>query len=607
MDLYGDLWDLPDAGVPSAPPPPPLQGSVDVYDNDVGHDVEATSYFPPPDFNRLSALTDGMGNAPPVGFLTPQPGQGITTDLDADDDEDEDEDMDAQSEEEHEEQQSMSVSSTTHGVVCDDFHYYPRVSSVEGSRNIGYTPARNGATPNDNSYNNNNNNTVLTQEEHAILRQILNDTTPQAEDEEDQEDEEDDGLPAPSTSLSVLASPYDDQVPTRPSTPIIQSPYFSQQPSKRKRVSRAGSATSSSRATTPPPDSPDIHREEKRRRLNNNNEQTSVPMGAEDISDCIPSPVYNADQCGPVSQRQQQQNGESCDMTTATPTATATPYAAYGNNGGEGRVGDAYLFSMSQIRPGEECHPEMDDSAPIWCFGCRWGAPGHKPVDNAKVREFVREFVELIMDGSTSLTNIAGIVSDNYNSIIREPALRVGQYLPQWPPDVVLNHINNMTEPRIVTSLLIRKQKDMVYKLHQYAFTGNQPNLATIRVLNQSLQRLQDLYRPVTKDAFGYNENMTANTWKGSVFVHPARVESTTGSRFRNNPAAVSSSRRIRQQNQYHQDGQGGTNIDVSGAFSGAPIAASADQAGVRQPAVSLGGQDTGGLRGPANDEELIR
>lgn len=219
------------------------------------------------------------------------------------------------------------------------------------------------------------------------------------------------------------------------------------------------------------------------------------------------------------------------------------------------------------------------EDAQNWCFGCQWGAEGHRPVDNIKIRRLAKQFMTLILRGNTSLENIGRIISHMYRVTIRDPARKLGQWLPDWPPQIVQRHIENMTEPRVVNSLLLRKNLLITRRLFNHTFsvdteTGQEvPLLQAIRVFNQCQKQIMDLYKLVPKESFGYNEDLMGEDWGGGVLIHPSRVARPT------------------EQSRY----------------PGAPIASDPNQAGVRQAAVTATGEDSGALRGPANDEELVR
>ena len=215
----------------------------------------------------------------------------------------------------------------------------------------------------------------------------------------------------------------------------------------------------------------------------------------------------------------------------------------------------------------------------VWCFGCQWGARGHMPVDNDKIRNLTDAFMNMVCGGTTALENVANIISDLYRKTIRAPAMAAGQWLPDWPPSVVLKHIHGMTEPRVVNALMVRQHLALLNKMMSHAVrvdttTGEESiNLPVTRLLFTGMRELRELYRQVPKDSFGYNETLRADSWAGSVFVHPSRVRQPNASR----------------------------------AFPGAPVASHQSRIGARHPAVSSGGCDTGQYRGPANDEELAR
>ena len=199
-------------------------------------------------------------------------------------------------------------------------------------------------------------------------------------------------------------------------------------------------------------------------------------------------------------------------------------------------------------------------------------------MDNAKIRDLVQSFMNLILHGTTTLENISHIISHMYRTTIRQPALALGQWLPDWPPKVVQRHIENMTEPRVVNALLLRRHLKLIHDLTDYSMEYNpetgrrEPNLPVVRALYQGMRELRELYRQVPKESFGYNESLRAESWAGGVLVHPARIQ-----------------------------GPG-----TSGSFAGAPVATRPGRAGARKRAV-VEGEDTGHLRGPANNEDLAR
>lgn len=224
-------------------------------------------------------------------------------------------------------------------------------------------------------------------------------------------------------------------------------------------------------------------------------------------------------------------------------------------------------------------NPSLEYQEEVWCFGCQWVVRGHRPVDHAKIKDLTQCFMNLILHGSTSLENVARIVSNLYRKTIRGPSIAAGDWLPDWPPNVVQKHIENMTEPRVVYALMLRKHLALMKHVFKGvtrvdARTGETvTDLASVKVWNQSLRELRDLYRIVPKDSFGYNETFQAESWNGGVLVHPTRV------------AAPEETQR----------------------FSGAPVGSQSRRAGVRGPTLNAGGGDTGDLRGPANDELLVR
>ena len=224
-------------------------------------------------------------------------------------------------------------------------------------------------------------------------------------------------------------------------------------------------------------------------------------------------------------------------------------------------------------------NPSLEYQEEVWCFGCQWVVRGHRPVDHAKIKDLTQCFMNLIMQGSTSLENVARIVSNLYRKTIRGPSIAAGDWLPDWPPNVVQKHIENMTEPRVVYALMLRKHLAMMKHVFKGvtrvdARTGETvTDLASVKVWNQSMRELRDLYRIVPKESFGYNETFQAESWSGGVLVHPTRV------------AAPEETQR----------------------FSGAPVGSRSRRSGVRGPTLNAGGGDTGDLRGPANDELLVR
>ena len=224
-------------------------------------------------------------------------------------------------------------------------------------------------------------------------------------------------------------------------------------------------------------------------------------------------------------------------------------------------------------------NPSLEYQEEVWCFGCQWVVRGHRPVDHAKIKDLTQCFMNLILQGSTSLENVGRIVSNLYRKTIRGPSIAAGDWLPDWPPAVVQKHIENMTEPRVVYALMLRKHLAMMKQVFSGvtrvdARTGQTvTDLASVKVWNQSMRELRDLYRIVPKESFGYNETFQAESWSGGVLVHPTRV------------AAPEETQR----------------------FSGAPVGSQSRRAGVRGPTLNAGGGDTGDLRGPANDELLVR
>ena len=228
---------------------------------------------------------------------------------------------------------------------------------------------------------------------------------------------------------------------------------------------------------------------------------------------------------------------------------------------------------------GDDVWIERPEDAKVWCFGCQWGARGHRPVDNEKIKNLVSTMMTLILNGNTSIHNIARHTTYMYRVTIQQPALKMGQWLPDWSPLIVKRHIENMTEPRIVQVLTLRQNLTIYRRLCKYAFltnpeTGQEvPAISIIREIRQLSKHIRDSYHPLSKESFLYNEDMAAESWAGGALIHPARIAPL--------------SRNIR--------------------FPGAPVAAEMNQAGVRKPPVSETGEDTGTLRGPANDEQLIR
>ena len=548
MSLFDVLWNVPEAGMPSVP-------TVAPFDLALGPPTSALA--------RLDALTDGGGNAPPLSFLNPRAtaaGVGsnnrIASPTFQGDFEEEDSDSDG-----NDNDGTASADTTSLGnprgridySICDEFDFFATDGEADND-GVGCAVGAHGRAGQD-----------ISGKEQRLLQSLLGSSTDVCgiDDPDATEDEEEEQGNIPQRDV------------------VIRSPYFSS-PSRHRRGQKRFAPTPSS--GTQQPSTPTSQRPHKRFRPNGDTGQETEDEDEEEEGEQeLVAPLYSYSN-SVYREGQGLIDGEGGFSSSApqSPSRTAPD-------------SQDLLLRMSRIRPGQNCcdtYPQAGEPEQVWCFGCRWGAPGHKPVDNLKIREFVREFVNLIMDGSTSEANIATVVEKNYEAIIRRPAMALGQTLPRWPASVVLRHIYNMTEPRIVNSLVLRRQKDLVYNLHRYAFDGGgKPDLAVIRVLNQSQRELRELYRPVTKDAFGYNEHLTADTWKGSIFVHPERVARTT-----NSGAGVITATNTAAGAQ-----------DSGGAFPGAPIAARPEQAGVRQPAVSAGGQDTGALRGPANDEELVR
>lgn len=220
------------------------------------------------------------------------------------------------------------------------------------------------------------------------------------------------------------------------------------------------------------------------------------------------------------------------------------------------------------------------DRTRVWCFGCQWGAHNHRPVDKDKIDALASTFMNLILNASTTLENVGHIISEMYRQTIREPAAARGQWLPDWPPEVVQRHIENMTEPRVVNALLIRTHLSLTNRLAGHTFrvdmrTGEEEvNLQAIRVWCAMLKETRTLYAQVPKEAFGYNEMLRAESWAGGTLVHPTRIRAESR---------------------------------VGSEYAGAPALGENKLGGGRGPAVAEGGADTGDLRGPANDEELLR
>lgn len=275
-------------------------------------------------------------------------------------------------------------------------------------------------------------------------------------------------------------------------------------------------------------------------------------------------------------------------LRNADPQQLVAAAAGQGESSIEGggyQVHTDCLLSVDGARlPGVPPDALVDNGKPmdhgmVWCFGCQWRARGHRPVDNDKIRDLTDAFVSLILGGSTSLENTARIISDQYRRTIRQPSLAADRWLPDWPPAVVRRHIEIMIEPRVKNMLTLRRHTAMLERLSQHAFrldqgTGEEaPNLPVIRAIYQGSREQRELYRQVPKESFGYNEDLRADSWLGGVLVHPSRVQPPAQRR----------------------------------GFAGAPVASQAARAGSRGSAVTAGGGDTGELRGPANDEELVR
>lgn len=227
---------------------------------------------------------------------------------------------------------------------------------------------------------------------------------------------------------------------------------------------------------------------------------------------------------------------------------------------------------------GEEI-PAGDESL-VWCFGCQWGAHNHRPVDKDKIDALATCFMNLILNASTTLENVGRIISNQYRKAIREPAAARGQWLPDWPPEVVQRHIENMIEPRVVNALTIRTHLSLMNQLARHTFrvdmrSGEEEvNLQAIRVWCAMTKEMRTLYTQVPKDSFGYNEMLRAESWSGGTLVHPTRIRAAP---------------------------------ELGGEYAGAPALGENKLGGGRGAAIAEGGADTGDLRGPANDEELIR
>jgi hypothetical protein len=223
------------------------------------------------------------------------------------------------------------------------------------------------------------------------------------------------------------------------------------------------------------------------------------------------------------------------------------------------------------------------DLSLAWCFGCQWGAHGHRPVDNTKIQDLVDLFKNLIHGGSTTIENIARIVSDTYRRTIQIPARRHGQELPDWPPAVVKRHIENMTEPQIVNKLLIRKNLALLNNVFndavQYdAESGRtKTSIPACTMWCRLLRENRELYRQVPKEAFGYNPSFRAESWSGSALVHPTRV-------------------------QYNSE-----NASAGAASAASGASGASGNADIRRYVHGGSGVvDTGEPRGPGNDEELV-
>ena len=210
------------------------------------------------------------------------------------------------------------------------------------------------------------------------------------------------------------------------------------------------------------------------------------------------------------------------------------------------------------------------DLTRFWCFGCQWGAHNHRPVDSEKIADLANCFMNLILNGSTTLENTSRIVSDMYRRTIQEPARLQGQHLPDWPPAVVKRHIENIMEPRVVNSLLIRKNLALLDRVFGNAVrydtrSGREEvNMQACNMWCRLLRETREMYRQVPKESFGYNQHFRAESWSGGTLVHPTRVQRSSGS----------------------GDSNGGADI--------------------RRYVLGSGVVDAGAPRGPGNDDELV-
>lgn len=284
------------------------------------------------------------------------------------------------------------------------------------------------------------------------------------------------------------------------------------------------------------------------------------------------------------------------DVRRASATPSQPPASRGGRGGARSGGGSRSLLAASATKIHTDCCRDADggalydgetgeeipagDESLVWCFGCQWGAHNHRPVDKDKIDALATCFMNLILNASTTLENVGRIISNQYRKAIREPAAARGQWLPDWPPEVVQRHIENMIEPRVVNALTIRTHLSLMNQLARHTFrvdmrSGEEEvNLQAIRVWCAMTKEMRTLYTQVPKDSFGYNEMLRAESWSGGTLVHPTRIRAAP---------------------------------ELGGEYAGAPALGENKLGGGRGAAIAEGGADTGDLRGPANDEELIR
>jgi len=234
-----------------------------------------------------------------------------------------------------------------------------------------------------------------------------------------------------------------------------------------------------------------------------------------------------------------------------------------------------------------ECSPSRQ-AGEVWCFGCMWGARGYRPVDSEKVKILVSEFNEHLLSGMSTVANVAIHTSYLYETMIRQPSLDMGHWLPEWPPWSVERHIRNMREPQVRLALTLERIIAVMDKTSKHVVLRDQRtgaeglNLRAGRLFLATVKEWRELERVDPSSCFGFNIGFRSDPSRYATLVHPSRI-------------AV--------------DGRGASNGVGIGqpAYPGAPVASLPGQRGMRTSAHSRSGADTGELRLQDNGEELVR